>query len=64
MYINALTMSSGAAVVDSAWEMFTCYKDGRGVNNDRRGLSCWAVGFHHPVNDTAKTYKITVYNYQ
>jgi hypothetical protein len=42
-------MSSSTATVDAAFEMFTCYKDGRDAAAqaaDRKGMSCWAVGFH------------------
>jgi len=39
-------MSSSSGTVDAAFEMFTCYKDGRAQDADRKGMSCWAMGFH------------------
>jgi hypothetical protein len=56
-------MSSGTGTVDAAFEMFTCYNDGRSATN-RLGISCWALGFHTAGSIANKTYKVTVYNYE
>jgi hypothetical protein len=65
MLINSATLSTGTAGVDDrGFEMFMCYKNGLVAReNDRKGMSCWAVGFHTAGVAAVKAYGISVYNY-